>query len=164
MNTITREQAGELLAYDPDTGKFTWLKPPVGAHRVSASSIAGCIRRDGYRVIGLHGRDYKAHRLAFLLVTGAWPVGQVDHINGDKADNRWSNLRDVRPSVNRQNLRRATAGSKTGLLGATPDCGRYRAQIELNGRAQYLGLFDTAEAAHAAYLKAKRQHHQGNTL
>lgn len=107
-----------------------------------------------------------AHRLAWLYVHGRWPDGLIDHKNGDRADNRFDNLRDVAHRVNMQNLRKAFVSSKTGLLGASPlKDGRFGAFIKRDGKSKNLGTFDTPELAHAAYVAAKRViHHEGNTL
>ncbi len=88
----------------------------------------------------------------------------MDHLNGDASDNRLANLRDVPQEVNQQNQRRANADSKTGLLGASPRGPRFQAAITTQGDRRYLGLFDTAEEAHQAYLTAKRQLHAGCTI
>ena len=162
--TPTAAELAAVLAYDPETGRFTWLRPPARARHVKAGAEAGCLASDGYRQIRISRRGYMAHRLAFLLMTGAWPAGQVDHINGDRADNRWSNLRDVSASVNTQNQRRAQRGNRAGLLGVSLEGGRYRARVRLNGTNQHMGLFDTPEEAHAAYLEAKRRLHAGCTV
>jgi hypothetical protein len=109
-----------------------------------------------------------AHRLAWLYVTGSWPTHVIDHINGNPADNRFANLRDVTPQVNTHNQRRATKGRKTGsLLGAQwiPAKQKWRAVIKHNSRVTYVGLFGTEQEAHAAYVAAKRViHKEGCTL
>lgn len=106
------------------------------------------------------------HRLAFLYMTGEWPAHQVDHINADRADNKWANLREATISVNAQNRRAALAGSSSGLLGASWDSKheRWKAQIRVNGRTRHLGYFGSPEAAHQAYLMSKRAHHAGCTI
>ncbi len=83
----------DYLRYEPDTGKFYWIKKP--SSRISVGSEAGSIGGKGYRQIGFNGRNYAAHRLAWRLMTGEWPELEVDHINGAKGDNRWDNLRQV---------------------------------------------------------------------
>jgi hypothetical protein len=116
-------------------------------------------------VIGIDGRLYLAHVIAFVIVTGTWPVGVVDHRNGDGTDNRWTNLRDVSHAVNVQNVRKARATSQSGMLGvARHRNGRYRATIVVGGKQRHLGYFDTPEQAHAAYVTAKRELHPGCTL
>ena len=97
-------------------------------------------------------------------MTGAMPAGDVDHINGNRADNRWCNLRDVSRTLNNQNQRRAQKDNETGLLGVSPHRGRFKAQIRVNGKVRNLGLFDSPEVAHKVYLAHKRLMHPGNTL
>ena len=110
-------------------------------------------------------REYSAHRLAWLYVHGAWPTGQIDHINGDRGDNRISNLRDVTPALNTQNQRRAARSNKSsGLLGVTANRGRWLAQISIGGKSRNLGRYATPEEAHAVYVAAKRVLHAGCTL
>jgi hypothetical protein len=97
---------------------------------------------------------------------GWWPEGVMDHINGNRADNRWCNLRMVDYSINNQNKRRATSRNSLGILGVSPVAknGKFLAQIKYGGKQRRLGEFATPELAQAAYLAAKRQHHEGNTL
>jgi hypothetical protein len=118
----------------------------------------------GYISIEIDGRSYLAHRVAWLHAKGSWPNGVVDHINGDCADNRLTNLRDVSRFVNMQNRRRASSNSKSGLLGACPSGGKFRSTITVAGKTVNLGDYDTAEAAHLAYISAKRDMHQGCTI
>lgn len=109
--------------------------------------------------------QYKAHRVAWLIFHGAWPEGEIDHINGDPSDNRLENLRDVTHRTNTENLRSATRASKGGALGVcTPKVGRCRAAITLSGVKRDLGGYDTPEQAHQAYLTAKREVHAGCTI
>lgn len=99
---ITQARLKELLSYDPATGVFIWKVTRNGKMKVGLP--AGSIdREDGYVEICLDRRDYKAHRLAWLYVTGAWPVYGIDHIDRDKTNNRFINLRDVPHSVNLKN-------------------------------------------------------------
>lgn len=156
-----RSRIAECLHYDPESGSFTWLVD--AARNVKAGRVAGTIGPQGYRFIKLEGRRHAAHRLAWLLATGEWPIGQIDHINGDKADNRICNLRDVTAAINTQNQRRAHSRNKLGLMGVFAFEGKFRSAVELSGKKTYLGTFDTPEAAHAAYLQAKRQLHPGFT-
>ena len=151
-----------LLSYTPKTGIFTWRLSRPGCQ---TGSIPGRLHSEGYWEIGLLGRLYKAHRWAWLYVNDVWPEGVIDHRDGDRRNNRIANLRDVSRSVNMQNQRRGQSSNRSGLLGVTTTCtGRYGARITSNKVCTSLGTHDTAEAAHAAYLAAKRLIHEGNTL
>ncbi len=160
MNSIlTQERIKELLHYDPDTGIFTRIVRTSNC--VKPGSEPGYIDTCGYRTIGINGKFGKAHRLAFLYMTGKLPEADVDHINGDRADNRWSNLRDVSRSINVQNQRMAHSNNKSGLLGVHRHYGKWQAQIKINGKRIYLGTFPTPDETHAAYIDAKRLIHSG---
>lgn len=149
-----------LLAYEPSTGALVWRVSPN--RRIAAGSEAGNVDKHGYRRLTLRlgdgrRRGYAAHRIAWLLVHGDWPVMEIDHINGDKADNRLANLRDVDRATNGANRVRADRDSKTGLLGASPHRSKFLAQIRRGGHVRYLGLHDTAQGAHEAHAKAKAE-------
>lgn len=161
---LTPARLREVLSYDAVTGDFVWRvslsnKSPVGA-------IAGTKTKRGCLVIGIDRKQHKAHHLAFLYMTGEWPVLEVDHRDTDPTNNRWANLRQVSHQHNAQNARRARVTSKTGTLGVhlCKQTGRYRASITVSGKCKQLGRFDTAEQAHMAYVTAKRQVHAGCTL
>lgn len=156
LTEITAEQLRELLDYDPESGRFTWRVALPGQ---KAGSPAGCLDSYGYVVIRIDGANRKAHRLAWLIAYGEWPDDQIDHINGDRSDNRIANLRSLTNQGNQQNRRTAHRGNSSGLLGVSPKRGKWRAQIKVDGKKRHLGLFDTPEAAHAAYLEAKRKLH-----
>ena len=165
MNTvITLERLRELLVYEPTTGVFT--NRVSRSSRALAGSVAGSPDADGYLQIRLDGKNYKAHRLAWLYITGSWPTGLIDHHNGKVAENRFTNLRDATPRVNSQNVHGARIDSGTGLLGSSFDAkrGKYLAQISINGRKKNLGRYATAEEAHQVHIAAKRLHHEGNQL
>ena len=162
MPEVTAERVRELLAYDPETGVFTWRVRR--GRSAPAGSIAGWRDRGDYVLICVEQCAYFAHRLAWLYVNGQWPVGDIDHMNGIPFDNRIENLRDVNRSLNMQNLRRANRNNKLQLLGVTKSGKGFAAQIVVGGRALYLGTFPTAQFAHECYLIAKRKLHPGGTL
>lgn len=155
----------EVVSYNPDTGVFTWKKIP--GRRVKAGKIAGSKHKDGSVTITIDQRKYRAGRLAWLFFYGVEPEHEVDHKDGDNTNNRIKNLRDVPHQVNLQNQRQAQAGSKTGVLGVYRHHRgvKFVAQIkEPGGRRRHIGIFQTEVEASEAYVKAKREMHQGNTL
>lgn len=149
----------EVLHYEPDTGVWKWLQRT--SPRVAVGTVAGSIdqaRHGGYVKIFIGNRAYKAHRLAFLYMTGAWPTGPVDHINHQRADNRWSNLREATASENGGNRVRSR-NNRSGVKGVHVDptkagVPRYIATIYGDGRNHYLGTFNTLEEARVAYAEA----------
>lgn len=124
----------------------------------------GHLDRHGHLIFAYDKVNYMVHRLAWFHFYGEWPKQFIDHINCIKTDNRIENLRDVPRSMNAQNIRKANARSKTGVLGVFERDGRYMSQVNISGKSVYLGLFDTKEAAYAEYVKVKRQLHPGSTL
>lgn len=160
-NDITAERLRELLHYDRASGDFTRLTSVAGR---TAGTKSGAHHKAGYLQIQVDGRNYLAHRLVWLYVTGAWPQFHIDHIDGNRKNNSLSNLREVDLKANAQNLKRAHIDNKTGFLGVTARRGKFSANILVDGRTKRLGVFATAEAAHAAYLQAKRAMHEGCTI
>lgn len=158
---LTAERLRELLHYDPETGVFTWKTKP--GRRIRLGAQAGSAAQ-GYLEIGVCGGRYRAHRLAWLYVYGVWPKHDIDHIDGNRANNAIANLRDVTRAVNIQNMRRPKPGNKSGYLGVAPCSSRWSAQVHVAGKKRHLGVFDTPELAHAAYVEAKRRLHEGCTL
>lgn len=158
---ITQRDLKNILDYDPLTGIFTRKIPKLSRR---TSGIAGTLKPNGYIQISISRKCYLAHRLAWLWMTGSWPV-EVDHKNTVRSDNRWDNLRDATRSLNMQNQRTASRRSLTGLLGVNklPN-NRFAANIEINGARHYLGSYGTPELAHAAYIEAKRSLHPGGTI
>lgn len=160
---LTAERLRKLLDYSPETGEFRWR---FGRRGVSAARVTWSPDSYGYYQISVDGRTYKAHRLAWLYVHGAWPPDQIDHINGIRGDNRIVNLREATRAENQGNQRKARSDNKTGLLGVFRAGGssKFRAQICLRGNKLHIGYFSTAEEAHQAYLAAKRELHTFCTL
>lgn len=160
MIEVTPEVVREELSYDPDTSIFRWLRP---SKRRRVGDVAGSFRNE-YRRIGIHGKIFSEHRLAYAYMTGAWPEDCIDHINGIRHDNRWVNLRPATRLQNQGNQRRAHRNNESsGLMGVSRlknNRGRWMARICVLGKDVYLGRFDTAEEAHAAYLAKKREHHE----
>lgn len=153
VNSINAQMLRDRFSYDPETGRMS----SVRTGRVYRSQL-----KDGGKIVVFKKKMLYAYRVAFVLMTGEWPKGVVDHINGDRSDDRWSNLRDVTHQLNSQNLTRAPCHSKSGFLGVTRrnrDNKPFDAAIKVEGKYKFLGSFDTAEEAHQAYLQAKALHH-----
>jgi len=156
---LTQARLKALLHYDPETGVFQWAGRKHG--RARNKTVAGCVeKRVGYATVGIDGKVYKAHRLAWLYVYGVWPDGVIDHINHKKSDNRICNLRDVTNAQNHQNRARHTK-SASGYVGVTwhKRDERWLAHIEVNGRRHHLGYFKDLDAAVEARKAAERVHH-----
>ncbi len=158
---ITAERVRELFNYDPETGFLTWRA--TTSNRVKVGDRAGCLRADGYWYIKVDGVMYGAHRVIWLLVYGAWPSDQTDHINGNRGDNRLGNLRECTVSENQQNVS-VNKRNTSGTPGVFRDKRRskWRACIHVKGERKHLGTFDHIEDAAAAYLAAKAKFHTFN--
>lgn len=163
--SLTQQSLKEVLHYDPRTGAFVWVSASGrGQPRKRVGQRAEKAKGDGYLRISIDGVRYLAHRLAWLYMTGVWPQAMVDHKNGVKTDNRWRNLREANHSTNGQNVHRAKGTNPLPGAYWRPKRGRWEAQLRINGVHRHLGYFSTAKKAHAAYVKAKREHHPFNTL
>lgn len=156
---LTQQMLRDVFVYSPDSGEFFWRE--TRGSRAIAGGRAGGVTANGYWCIRVLGGLYQAHRLAWLYVHGQWPSEDIDHINGDRLDNRAANLRDVPNALNRQNTKRARRDSRTGLQGVTPykKSGRFQARIKVAGKSVFLGVYDSAQLAHKRYLDAKAQLH-----
>lgn len=151
-----------VLSYDPDTGLFT---RKIGWHRFSAGSIAGALHPNGYVYISINGTRTGAHRLAWLYVEGTLPDCSIDHLNGVRSDNRIANLREASVTLNAENQRRPHSNNKSGFLGVSRNTqGSWSARIRVKGKLIQIGSFPDPEAAHSAYLNAKRLLHEGCSI
>ena len=152
---ITQDELKDILHYNPDSGDFTWL---VGHSSVGAGDVAGHRHTHGYMSIEIGEERWRAHRLAFFYMEGYCPEF-VDHINGIKDDNRWSNLR---PATHAQNMRnrRSQKGSSSKFLGVSKHTasGKWQAYIRVNGKNTNLGYFKKEEDAAKAYDAAASKH------
>ena len=149
----------DLLTYCSETGHFIWNKNMKGS--VKAGAVAGSRHSRGYTTIRVNGVDFLAHRLAFYI------SGQeinddlhIDHINGNKTDNRLCNLRIATFSENNQNIA-VKKNSKTGYKGVCFDAKRnlYRARVRARNKVHWVGYFKTPEDAHAAYCETAAKLH-----
>lgn len=152
---LTQARLKELLRYDPATGLFTWL---VTRARAKQGTVAGQVD-NGYVMIGVDGVRYQAHHLAYLYVKGVWCEGLLDHDDGDRANNRWANIREATRAQNNRNSK-TRSHNKCGLKGVQQHrSGKWASKIQFAGKQHYLGLFDTPEAAHQAYVDAAKAHY-----
>ncbi len=162
---LTSERAKQLLKYEPDNGTFTWISRSNSRSPIRIGKRAGSLNKaTGYIAIQVDGITYPAHCVAWLIQTGQWPSGEIDHINSSRADNRFVNLRDVPVGVNQQNRRHPQANNTTGFLGVSRARYGFQATISFRGKNKNLGTFNTAEAAYEAYVMAKRQIHAACTI
>ena|SRR5438105_9984711 len=150
---LTAQRLRELLDYAPETGLFYWR---VRRGCAGAGRQAGSLHTVGYRVIRVDGVTHLAHRLAWLHVHGDHPIAEIDHVNGNRMDNRITNLRQCSRG---QNARNVTTRNACGFKGIYHRRSRWHAQISVNGRRTYLGSYENAEQAAAAYDSAARLHY-----
>lgn len=158
---LTQEKLKSILSYYPETGEFIWLKKL--SIRVVVGSNAGYVSDAGYILIGIEGTEYRAHRLAWLYMTGAWPIEQIDHRNRIRDDNRWKNLREATSGENKQNLG-TRSNNTSGCTGVSWEkrTKKWAGYINVDGRRFNLGRFSDVEEARDAYLRAKAQLHVFN--
>ncbi|WQZ00715.1 HNH homing endonuclease [Xanthomonas phage NP1] len=162
-NELTFEDVDKLLAYNHETGLLSWKVDRGGTAK--AGSVTGCANSHGHLHVRVHGKLYKAHRLAWLLHTGAWPSQQLDHADGDPSNNRIANLRECSQAENVQNQRKRS-DNKSGVQGVSwhKNTNKWQAQIEVGGKNIYLGVFNTIEEAAQARAEAKAKYHQFNPV
>lgn len=156
------------LSYDPEAGTIQWTISKVGVRKGSyVGTLNGCT---GYVTVYINGRRWAFSRVAWMLHNKApIPMGvEIDHIDGNKQNNRISNLRTTTKSENMQNIRKVTSRNVSGLLGVhkcpKSKSDRWVAAMSLNNKYHCIGRFGTPEEAHQAYLEAKRRLHPGCTI
>lgn len=146
----------EVVSYDPETGNFTWIKSRKG--HAKAGKTAGGNHGRGYRTIVVNNEEYLAHRLAWAMFYGDAPNDmQIDHINGDRKDNRICNLRIAPHSDNCRNSK-VRKHSKTGIKGVKKCRNKWHTRIRVNGAEIWLGSYATPEEAKTAYNKAAEKY------
>jgi len=150
---LNQAKLKELLDYNPDTGGFIWRV--YRSRMAKAGAPAGTKNDLGYVRIIVCGKQYAAHRLAWLYTHGQWPTSEIDHINQNKADNRIANLRQVTRSENCQNKSDATL---PGITWHKPTA-KWQARIKINQKLIHLGVFQNVEDAKAARKQAEQKYH-----
>lgn len=156
---ITHEELTKILKYDPETGNLFWNHPRP---KIRVGDKAGYLHHKGYTNLEINGKHYAAHRLIWFYVTGRMPFKAIDHINGDRSDNRFENLREA---TNGQNRANSITTNKHGLKGVSllpwmKESGKcWQASIKHNKKVIYLGCYYTKEDAHSAYCKAATELH-----
>lgn len=169
-DTIQANVFSRFLDNEPETGTLIW-KPRTGtSNRLGtwntryAGKVAGSIQGGGYLSVGLFGRLWKAHRITWALVYGEWPEGEIDHINGNRADNRIENLRPANRKENCQNMA-VRCTNKSGFTGVHRHRSwrKWQARICYDYKKRNLGMFDSPEEAYQAYLAAKAKLHRYDT-
>jgi hypothetical protein len=155
---LTQERLKEILDYDPETGVFMW-KVPGPKRRLDRP--AGCYNvLKACHEIRVDYRLWKAHRLAFLWMTGSVPQ-YVDHIDGDARNNAWANIRPATLSQNAWNITAARKNNTSGVKGVSlhKPTGKWSAEIWVNSKKRVLGLHETIEGAAQARAAAEAHHH-----
>lgn len=151
------EEVKNVLDYDSETGIFTWKINRGGVAK--AGTIAGSTRKDGYYQICINGTSYKTNRLAWLYMTGNDPLElDIDHIDCDRANNKFSNLRVASGSQNCAN-RNKRSDNKSGYKGVYKMGNKWASSITCNKIRKFLGMFDTPLNAYNAYIEASKKYH-----
>ena len=156
--SVTQSDIKSKLSYDPITGLFRWINSK--STNIANGSIAGSLNPNGYIYIGLYRHKYRAHRLAWIYMTGKEPENQIDHINGVRSDNRFSNLRLASNLKNTRN-RGINSNNKSGYRGVSwsSSANKWVAHGMAKGKRKNLGYFETAELASQAFEKYAKQNH-----
>lgn len=153
---VTPGDCEKLFIYEPDTGALRWRHGAT--NRLQPGDIAGFPHSSGYWRVKINRVAFAAHRVIWAIRTGEWPVDQIDHINRNRTDNRWCNLREATQS---QNIANTTARrtNALGVKGVQRHGHKFSARIYANRRSKFLGCFNTIDAAKAAYDSAQREIH-----
>ncbi|MGL4811906.1 MAG: HNH endonuclease [Beijerinckiaceae bacterium] len=176
MTVFTAQFLRSVLRYEPETGRLYWLHRPVSMFRdgkktalhnatnwnarFSGKEAFAALSNEGYRCGMMDGHHVRAHRVIWAMQTGEWPEKLVDHIDGDKANNVWRNLRAATKAENGRNRQPSRSGSSKFLgVHLYKTRSKWAAQIKANGKIKALGYFRCETAAALAYNKAAMLHH-----
>lgn len=157
----------ELIDYNPETGSLTWRHRSI-RHFTNARYQAtfntkyagnpcGCVGAYGYICVRVLGKNMQAHTIAWIIMTGAPPIHEIDHENGKRADNRWLNLRDLPHSENQKNMP-IKQNNTSGYPGVGITKGRWYARIKIAKKTRSLGQFSTFDEAKKARVSAEKLH------
>lgn len=149
---ITQQELRRVIYYRPETGDFYWR---FGTKNRLPWRKAGTTNSGGYMVINIAGVVHYAHRLAVLYVSGSMPPVHTDHLDGDKSNNRYSNLAAKTASGNGHNRKRPNSNNTQGVLGVRKRGNRFRARVMLDRKEIFVGSFTTCDEAVAAHKCVK---------
>lgn len=157
--SLTLERLKQVYLYVPETGEFLRLEETISrGWKAKVGAAAGSNSGERYTRIGIDGQVYRAHRLAWFYMTGAWPENGVDHIDVDPANNRWANLRAATQSQNAVNTRKRRDNT-SGFKGVSKTAsGTWQAVIWVRKKKLCLGTFPTPQEAFEAYQLAAEEH------
>jgi hypothetical protein len=159
-NELTFERVNELLRYEHETGKLYWSVSRGGVMAGSEAGYDKADHRTTYRIIGIDGKRYWAHRIVWLLHYGEWPKGEIDHIDGGGLNNRICNLRDVTRTTNQRN-RRMQRNNTSGINGVSWHKARgkwYARSVDTLGQQRYLGIFADLSDAENTVREFRAKH------
>lgn len=156
---ITQSELKQILDYNPDTGIFTWKINKGG--KAKCGTIANSIDSKGYIRIQINNKRNSAHRLAWLYIYGSFPNNMIDHINGNKIDNRIYNLREATVNENQYN-RKVPINNTSGIKGVYFDKSRNKwvAELKCNSKKIHIGRFNDIELAQIAINEARNKYHK----
>ncbi|RWO34746.1 MAG: HNH endonuclease [Mesorhizobium sp.] len=157
----TPDELRAILRYDPETGKLFWLDVGSPQRRAKYANREAFTSDDGagYKQGRIEGVQYRAHRVIWAMTYGEWPALQIDHINGERGDNRLANLRLANPSQNGANRHKTRGSSQFVGVHRHKQSGGWVASIQKDGKREHIGLYETEIEALIAYRFAAAQMH-----
>lgn len=163
MKTIEFSRANEILSYDPDTGYMTWKFRSADQKFWNgrwAGRKVGFVSEAGYVMLQIKRQYFMAHRIAFLLMTGEMPTDLIDHIDGNRSNNAWSNLRHATRTQNNAN-RKMFSNNTSGYRGVTWNKRerKWVVSLSVDGTKVHLGYFTDITEAASAYAAASLKYH-----